>query len=457
MAEFTVQEILTATSGELLTGPFEARVQGVSTDSRTLRRGEAFLALRGEKYDGHDFTGQALAAGASALIVEEKMDFPPGVAVIRVASTLLALGKLAAYHRQRFSVQVIGVTGSNGKTTTKEMIGALLEEKYKVLKSAMNYNNEVGLPLTLLKMKPPTEVVVLEMGMRGEGEIAYLAGLARPTVGVVTNVGVSHMELLGSREAIARAKGELIASLNREGLAVLNADDPYVRAMQGLFPGRSVFYGFEEEAEPDLRAVAVRPAGGGQEVEVAGKWGPFTFFLPLPGRHNVANALAAAATALSFGLSPGQVAAGFKKLPPVDKRLRILETRGITVIDDTYNADPDSVQKALEVLGKMKGRKIAVLGDMLELGEISGQAHRETGNMVADYGCTALFAYGPRSEETVAAAAEAGVFSRHYADKKRLIRDLKNYLAPGDHVLVKGSRGMKMEEIVEELLGEETK
>lgn len=456
MAEFTVQEILEATNGELLAGSIGAGVKGVSTDSRTVRRGELFLALRGEKYDGHNFTDQALAAGASALIVEEKKDFPSGVAVIQVTNTLLALGKLAAYHRQRFPARVIGVTGSNGKTTTKEMIGALLGQKFKVLKSAMNYNNEIGLPLTLLKMEPTTEVVVLEMGMRGEGQIAYLAGLAGPTVGVVTNVGVSHLELLGSGEAIARAKGELIASLSKEGLAVLNADDPKVRAMSGLFPGRSVFYGFEEEPQPDLRAVAIRPAGAGQEVDITGKWGDFTLFLPLPGRHNVANALAAAATAFSLGLSPAQVATGFKNLPPVDKRLRVLETRGLTVIDDTYNADPDSVQTALEVLENMNGRKIAVLGDMLELGEISGRAHRETGRMVADYGCAALFAYGPRSEETVAAAAEAGVISRHYTDKNLLIRDLKNYLTPGDNVLVKGSRGMKMEEIVRELLREET-
>jgi|SRR5690554_2621738 len=457
MAEFTVREILEATKGKLLNGEINAGVKGVSTDSRTTRRGDLFLALRGENYDGHDFAGRAVAAGASALVVEKKVDFPPGVVVIQVPDTLLALGKLAARHRERFQAKVIGVTGSNGKTTTKEMIAALLEQKYQVLKSAGNYNNEIGLPMTLLRMEPTTEAVVLEMGMRGEGQIAYLAGLARPTVGVVTNVGISHLELLGSREVIARAKGELIASLTKEGLAVLNADDPKVREMNRLFPGHPVFYGLKEDAEPDLRAVAVRPAGAGQEVDITGKWGDFTLFLPLPGRHNVANALAAAATALSLGLSPIQVAKGLKNLSPVDKRLRVLQTRGLTVIDDTYNAGPDSVKTALEVLGDMDGRKIAVLGDMLELGEISTGAHRETGGMVADYGCTALFAYGSRSAQTAAAAAEAGVFTRHYTDKNILIRDLKKYLVHGDNVLVKGSRRMKMEEIVRELLEEETK
>ena len=456
MAEFTVAEILEATGGKLLAGKPGARVSGVGTDSRTIRRGEAFFALRGEKYDGHDFMAQAAAGGAGLLVVEEKPEkdhLPPGVAVVQVADTLKALGRLAAWHRQRFSIPVIGVTGSNGKTTTKEMLAALLARRFRVVKNLLNYNNEIGLPLTLLTVERDTEVVILEMGMRGEGQIAYLAGIARPTVGVITNVGHSHLELLGSREAIARAKGELIATLPRDGLAVLNGDDPRVRPMDRLFPGSSLFYGLEGDGL-DLRGNA-RPVAGGQEAAVTGKWGDFTFFLPLPGRHNVANALAATTAALAFGLSFQEIAAGMKNLPSLEKRLRVMEEYGLTIIDDTYNASPQSVRNALEVLSGMEGkRKIAVLGDMLELGEFSAEAHRKIGEILGDYGCSALFAYGPMSAETAAAAAAAGVFSRHYPEQEALIRDLQGYVAEGDILLVKGSRGMKMENVIKQLLKE---
>ncbi|HHU82776.1 MAG TPA: UDP-N-acetylmuramoyl-tripeptide--D-alanyl-D-alanine ligase [Firmicutes bacterium] len=453
MAEFTVDEILEATGGKLLAGKPGARASGVGTDSRNIQPGEVFFALRGEKYDGHDFTAQAAAGGAGVLVVEEKPEiaFPPGVAVVQVADTLEALGKLAAWHRQRFSIPVIGVTGSNGKTTTKELLAALLAQRYRVVKNAMNYNNEIGLPLTLLTVDSDTEVIILEMGMRGEGQIAYLARIARPTAGVITNVGHSHLELLGSQEAIARAKGELIAALPRKGLAVLNGDDPRVHTMNRLFPGVSLFYGLEADGL-DLRGTA-RPVTGGQEVTVTGRWGDFTFFLPLPGRHNTANALAATTVALSFGLTSREIATGMQNLPPLEKRLRVMEKCGLTIIDDTYNASPQSVQNALEVLDGMEGkRKIAILGDMLELGEFSAGAHRKIGEILGDYGCSALFAYGPKSAETAAAAAAAGVFSRHYPEQEALIRDLQAYVAKGDILLVKGSRGMKMEKVIKELL-----
>jgi UDP-N-acetylmuramoyl-tripeptide--D-alanyl-D-alanine ligase len=455
MAEFTVDEILAATGGRLFAGDPGTRATGVGTDSRTIRRGEVFFALRGEKYDGHDFLAQAAAAGAVVLVVEEKpaMALPPGVAVVQVADTLKALGKLAAWHRQRFAIPVIGVTGSNGKTTTKELIATLLAQRFRVVRNIMNYNNEIGLPLTLLTVESDTEAVILEMGMRGEGQIAYLAGIARPTVGVITNVGHSHLELLGSQEAIARAKGELITALPPDGLAVLNGDDPWVRPMQWLFSGASLFYGQEADGL-DLRGSA-RPVAGGQEVTVTGRWGEFAFFLPLPGRHNVANALAATAVALSFGLTVREIATGLQNLPPLEKRLRFMEEHGLTIIDDTYNASPQSVRNALEVMAGMEGRRrIAVLGDMLELGEFSAEAHRKIGEILGDYGCAALFAYGPRSAETAAAATAAGVFSCHYLEQEALVRDLQAYVTEGDILLVKGSRGMQMENIIKQLLKE---
>lgn len=458
MAKFTVGEVVSATGGTLLSGAPDKVLSGVGTDSRSIRRDELFVALRGERFNGHDYIPQAVSAGASAVVCAEAIPAMPGpgVSVIRVADTLKALGDLARFHRQRFQVPVIGITGSNGKTTTKEMIAAILAAKFNIVKTKLNFNNEIGLPLTLMEMDETTEAVVLEMGMRGEGQIRYLAGIARPTIGVVTNVGVTHIELLGSREGIARAKGELIESLPTDGLAVLNGDDPLVTSMAEVFPGRSVFFGLNPGERLDITATEIKPEAGGQRVEINGQWGRFSLFLPLPGRHNVANLLAAAAVGLSLGVSPSEIAGSVPELTAVEKRLRILETGRITVIDDTYNASPPSVKAALEVLKALPnpGRKVAVLGDMLELGPISKEAHFEIGVEVAKTACSALFAFGPRAEETVRAAEKKGVDARHYQDKGALVSDLISYLAPGDAVLIKGSRGLRMDEVVEELVKE---
>ena len=273
MAVFTVAEILEATGGKLLAGKPGARVSGVGTDSRTIRRGEAFFALRGEKYDGHDFMAQAAAGGAGLLVVEEKPEkdhLPPGVSVVQVADNLKARGRLAAWPRQRFSIPVIGVTGSNGKTTTKEMLAALLARRFRVVKNLLNYNNEIGLPLTLLTVKRDTEVVILEMGMRGEGQIAYLAGIARPTVGVITNVGHSHLELLGSRRPLPGQRGTHCRPAP-DGLAVLNGDDPRVRRWTGFSPAVPFLWpGRGRAGSPGKRAPGCRRAGSGGYRKVGG-------------------------------------------------------------------------------------------------------------------------------------------------------------------------------------------
>lgn len=461
--KFTVSEIQAATGGELLCGAPDQVAVGVCTDSRRIAQGELFIPLQGEKYDGHDFIHQAVSKRAGAILTAKELTAPSMIPVILVNDTLKALGAIARFHRRRFQIPVIAVTGSNGKTTTKELIATVLGTRFKVVKTELNYNNEIGAPLTILKIDRETEAVILEMGMRGQGQIRYLAGIALPEIGVVTNVGLSHLELLGSKEAIAQAKGELIAALPSDGIAVLNGTDPLVASMSKLFSGESVFYGTEPKGSSkahlktevlDIWASDLRIVPGGQMVEVDGRWGRFSLFLPLYGRYNVDNLLAAVAIGLLLGLSPEEIAGAVASFTPVEKRLRIIETGGIRIIDDTYNSSPPAVIGALEVLRELApaGRKIAILGDMLELGVASNAAHHEIGEAVAALGCFALFSIGPQSEETNRAAKEKGVFTRHYQDKSRLIADARAFLSPGDAVLVKGSRGLEMEEIVEELV-----
>ncbi|NLW55394.1 MAG: UDP-N-acetylmuramoyl-tripeptide--D-alanyl-D-alanine ligase [Firmicutes bacterium] len=459
MPKFTLEELLKATGGRLLQAPTGVQISGVSIDSRTILPDEVFIALRGEKFDGHDFLAPAVSRGASALVVEQEIPVAsfPGVAVILVPNTLEALGHLARYHRQRYSIPLISITGSNGKTTTKELIAAVLAEKLNVVKTEKNYNNEIGLPLSLLRIDATTQAAVLEMGMRGRGEIAYLAGLAQPTIGVITNVGVSHLELLGSQEAIAEAKAELIQALPANGTAVLNRDDPLVAKMADACQGETLFYSLQavhQNPKPDLFVVDVVTNPHGEQVKVDGRWGKFDYFLPLLGRHNIANSLAAVLVGLKLGLTLEEISNGLKKAGMIEKRLRRFESKGIIILDDTYNASPASVQVALEVLSQVaaQGRKIAVLGDMLELGELSTEAHYQIGVLVAEYGCAALFAFGPESEATKRAAENHGVTARHFFDKTELWTELNSYLIPGDVVLVKGSRGMRMEEIVEKMI-----
>lgn len=458
MPNFTLDELIMATGGTLIAGGSQTQITGVSIDSRNLLPGEVFFALKGPNFDGHAFAAAAADKGATAIVGERQLELPPGWsgAVIQVADTLQAYGGLARFHRQRFTLPVIGITGSNGKTTTKELIAAVLREKYNVVKSEKNYNNEIGLPQTLFKIDSTTQAVVVEMGMRGKGQIAYLAELAQPTIGVITNIGVTHLELLGSQAAIAQAKGELIEGLPPSGLAVLNGDDPLVVPMAKQFAGESLLYHLDDPdrhgtPESALYVVGLTTTGEHERVTVDGRWGKFEFTLPLLGRHNVANALAAITVGLALGLTQDEVVRGIRQVDAIENRLRKIEVGGITVLDDTYNASPPSVLAALDVLQNLKnpGRKIAVLGDMLELGAITEEAHHQIGEEVAAHGCAALFAYGPSSVATKEGAARKGVDARHFASKDELGAELLAYLSPGDAVLVKGSRGMAMETLVE--------
>lgn len=446
MAEFFLEEICRATNGKTdYRGTL--KFSGVSTDTRTIRPGDLFIALSGERFDGHHYVKQAIEQGAAGAVVSRMVDAPAGACIVETADTLKALQALARLHRQRFSIPVIAITGSNGKTTTKDMLAAVLGQKLSVLKTEANFNNEIGLPLTLLKLTAGHQAAVVEMGMRGLGEIAELAAIALPTVGIVTNVGETHIERLGSLEAIAAAKGELPQALPADGIAVLNYDNDFVKNMETKTAARVVFFGFQQAAA--VRAEAVQ---SGDQVEFTCHFsgGEFSVTLPVPGKHNVYNALAAISAGLALGLTPADISRGLATFSSGAMRLAI-ETKGsYTVINDAYNASPLSMEAAIHTLAEVaKTRKVAVLGDMLELGEFAAAAHQTVGRRLAESKVDAVVAVGPHSAHIAETAAKAGVSQAwHYETHEAAVAKLSEILLPGDTILVKGSRGMQMEQIL---------
>ncbi|MBP2653096.1 MAG: murF [Firmicutes bacterium] len=449
MAQFTVGEVLAATGGSLVGMASSELFSGVSTNSRTLKPGELFVALCGEHFDGHDFISQAALKGAAGVIVSKQVAISEKVSVIMVGDTLKALQDLACFHRRRFKFPVIAITGSNGKTTTKDMIAAVLTSKFNVLKTEANYNNDIGLPLTLLQLSDRHQAAVVEMGMRGRGEIKRLANVANPTVGVITNVGETHLELLGTVENIAAAKGELIETIGNDGLAVINADIPLARGMATLTKGKVVLYGLANGAT--IKAVNISAAENGTKFECVWPEGHFPVFIPAVGRHNVYNALAAIAVGLELGLSPDEASAGLKNFVAGAMRLHI-ETKGeYTIINDAYNASPLSMQAAIETLGTVaKGRKVAVLGDMLELGDVAVEAHRRIGKKLAAEGVQVVITLGELAKNIASAALKdrvaVTVACKNHDEAKEALSKL---IRPGDTVLLKGSRGMQMEKVLE--------
>lgn len=452
---FTVGDAAAAIGGALKGADPATPVTGVVIDSRATGPGDLFVALAGQNVDGHLFARDAAAKGAACVLVNPRR-LPPGgdLPRIEVEQPLDALGRLAAWYRQRFQVPTIGVTGSVGKTTTKEMIAAVLGRRGPVLKSFGNYNNEIGVPLSTFAWRPEHQAAVFELAMRARGDIKLLTDMIKPTMGVMTKIGPTHLEVLGSMEAIAAAKAELIEALPPTGTAVLNADDPWVAAMAGQAPGRVVMYGTGsgaavrgEDPRPDGRFAftfqLTTPAGSGR-VRV-----------PSPGAHLMTNALAAAAVGWVMGLSLEETAKGLAAYKPAGPRLEIITLPGLTILDDSYNAAPVSVTASLGALAQAagSGRAVAVLGDMLELGSLAQEGHAEVGRAAAGV-ARYLFCYGPLMAHAASAAREAGMPPenvRHYEDKERLTADLLALLRPGDTLLVKGSRSMDMGSIVNAL------
>jgi len=427
-----------------------ASFSGVSTDSRHIVTGELFVALRGENFDGHDFVAAAQARGAvAALVAADAAESLQalGLPLLVVADTRLALGALAADWRARFALPLIAVTGSNGKTTTKEMIACILKAAYgdAVLATQGNFNNDIGLPLTLLRMRAAHRAAIIELGMNHPGEIAYLTAIARPTVALVTNAQRAHLAGMGSLEAIATEKGSIYAGLGEAGVAVVNADDEWAGVWRAQNAGRRIVsFGLEQPAEVSGQCQVhglenrLTLSAQGEQIEIA---------LALPGLHNARNALAAAAAALAAGLPLAAVREGLLAFRGVKGRLqRRAAPNGAVLLDDTYNANPDSVRAGIDVLAATIGKKVLVLGDMGEIGEMAGQFHDEIGGYAKSQGVDRLLAFG---EASALAAHNFGSGGQHFKKIEELIEVLLAELTPDTTVLVKGSRFMRMERVAD--------
>lgn len=433
-------------------------VTAVTMDSRTITENGLFIAIRGERSDGHDFVADVFRKGALAVIAEHAVEHDAdGSQVtgnqILVADSVQALQKLAAYYRTCLETKVVTITGSVGKTSTKEMIASVLAEKYNVLKTIGNFNNEIGLPLTVFRIRPEHEVAVLEAGVDEPNEMDIIAGAAGPNVCVITNIGICHLENLGSRQGIFDEKSKCFRYMRDNGLAVLNGDDDIlgsVREVQGRAP---VFFGLEAEGSYTDKQVYITDIVDlgyeGSDAILHTPAGNAAIHVAIPGLHQLTNAAAAAAVGLHLGLTLEEVVAGIGKARTISGRTNLIHAGGLLVVDDCYNANPTSMKAALELLTKAQGRKIAVLGDMGELGPDEKQLHREVGTFAAGCHLDALFLCGDLAMELMAGAMEDGQLDiRHYSDKEALIRDLKAYVQEGDTVLVKASHFMQYPAIV---------
>jgi len=455
--KLTGREIIRFSNGRLLQGNPEQEITGIAIDSRRVEAGDLFIPFRGEKTDGHLYVAMAAQAGSAAAFYEmdavRDESIPADFLLIGVTDSLIALQKLASTYRDEFNLPVIGITGSSGKTTTKDFTAGILSAKYKTLKTKGNLNNEIGLPLTIMELESDHRALVLEMGMSAPGEITTLCEIARPTIGVITNIGEAHIELLGSIDAIAKAKGELLDNLGSGGVAVLNGDDPRLLKLGRRYPGKAFYYGFNQG---DIKGFSLSQRGENCFFRVRfpdKREGLFE--TPLPGRESASNALAALTVGYILGLDLKQMQEGLMKSETTEGRLQVLyNSAGIGVINDTYNANPDSVRAAFKVLAGLGGDKtVAVLGDMLELGFAAREAHTSIGRFAADCSIKHLVSVGQLAALAADEAARRGVSVSKCSDHKEALTAIASLsLQKGYFVLVKGSRGMKMENIVQELV-----
>lgn len=434
----------------------QMEIKGVSIDTRTIKEGELFVAIKGDRFDGHDFVAAAIKQGAWGVMVKRSFRNPDALQGLRnivpVDDTLISLQELSLMHRKRHMIPVVGITGSNGKTTTKEMTASILGLAGSVLKNEGNLNNHIGVPLTLLKLDRRHRAAVIEMGMSAAGEIALLTRLAAPTVGVITNVGPAHLEFLKSTDNVARAKGELLQMMDTQGTAVLNADDRYYGTLRERFGGTVSSFGVANRA--DVRARDIRQEREATYFTITTQDSSTAVRLPAVGKHNVLNALAAAAASLAAGATLAAVKTGLEQFRPLVMRSELRTINGRLVFADCYNANPESMRAALETLALLKagGRAVAVLGDMLELGDVSAEAHREIGRAAARSGVDVLIVVGGSARFLAEGARQGGMAAGSVfeagstADAARLLRERSR---EGDAVLVKGSRGMKMETVLE--------
>ncbi|MEP9411206.1 MAG: UDP-N-acetylmuramoyl-tripeptide--D-alanyl-D-alanine ligase [Candidatus Brocadia sp.] len=450
MEELSLDEVVNAVCGCIECADRSTKIKGISTDSRNIRRGDLFFALKGERFDGHQFILQAANAGAAGAVISgEKqdfwcMDFP----LIRVKDTVAALGDLARYYRQKLETKIIGITGSNGKTTTKDMTHHLLSCFGPAVKSQKSFNNFIGVPLTIFEIENRHRYAVLEMGTNAPGDIRRLSEIGVPDIAVIVNISKTHLEGLGSIEGVASEKGEILKNLRKEGVFVYNIDNPWCVGIASEFRGEVVSFGFSPHA--DVRCTDVRKKGSGYILSINGV---SEIYLPVPGHHNIQNCLASFAVCLVLGHNICDLKDAFSSFTLPQMRIEQQRIGNITLINDAYNANPASVRAALEYLNETDtaGRKVFICGDMLELGEESFQLHREIGEMVARLNIDLLWTVGERASEIAKAAKLSGMHEKQVASF-RDIADITvseiHELRENDTVLIKGSRGMHMENII---------
>lgn len=434
-------------------------IAGAVTDSRQVQKDYLFIPIKGARVDGHDFIPQVFEKGALVVLSDHALPEETGPYIL-VSSTTEAMKKIAAFYRTQLSCKVVGITGSVGKTSTKEMIASVLEQRYKVLKTEGNFNNEIGLPLTIFKIRAKHEVAVLEMGISDFGEMHRLAAMARPDIGVITNIGLCHLENLGTRDGILQAKTEMFDHLQVDGTVILNGDDDKLSTKKEVNGKPVIFYGVGADSafdiKKDIYATDIENHGlEGMRAKIHTPQGDFDAQIPIPGEHNVYNALAGTAVGLQLGLSIREIAQGIASVQTIAGRTNLLRVKGMTVIDDCYNANPVSMKASIDVLAHTSGRRIAVLGDMGELGAEEKELHRSIGKVVAASGIDALFCAGTLAEEYAREAKANPECEVHYKKtREEMTEELLAYVKEGDTVLVKASHFMEFPKVVEALTKE---
>jgi len=459
---FSIDDVLAATGGTLQGGlPREGILfEGVSTDSRQCSSGNLFVALEGETFDGHNYLDQAIQKGAAGLLIHRRNEKTPrNLPVMLVRDTLQALGDLAHFWRRKFSPTILAITGSSGKTTTKEMAAAILGAGRKILKTEGNFNNLIGLPLTLFNLSHDHTAAILELGTNQRGEIARLTRIAAPEIGLITNIGPAHLEGFANIAGVAEEKKDLFLNMPRSGTIIVNHDDPFLRKSGDAWAGRCISFGLKEGTDVGAEKITYRHARGTSFILHVGEEHQ-EVSMPIAGEHHVMNALAAAASAWAAGATIADIGRGLTNFSPVPGRMEVLLlNNGVLVINDTYNANPSSVGEALKTLKtlKGKGRSVVVLGDMLELGDQEEIWHQEIGSLLADTGVDRVYLRGRFSGATAAGASKQGLPASSIIlreDPEGIASDILSYAKDGDWILVKGSRRMKMEAIVEMMVSQ---
>jgi len=454
--EYSAEQILEVISGSWVSGDRSKTFNGVAIDSRTVKKGQLFVCISGDRFDSHDFILDVIQKEAAGIIVKSKDKIPNEKStpfIIQVNDTLKALQDLAEFHRSQFDVSILAITGTNGKSTTKEMAASVAKSQFNVLKTEGNKNNHIGLPLTLFNLRAEHEVSVLEMGMSGKGEIKRLAEIAKPKVGIITNISEGHLENLPTIKDVQEAKGELFESLNQDDTAIVNADDPLVLELSRSLRSNIVTYGLKNSA--DIQADNIKQRGNeGFDFTLHFFNETTPVFLPFLGYCNISNALAAIAAGHTLGLNSQKILSGLKDCKLMPQRMQTEKRGNITIINDAYNANPRSMEEALITLSSYKtnGKKVFVMGDMLELGRISESAHKNFGKQFSGSSVDLLVAVGPLAQLASQTALDSGVDEnrvRSFENKEESILFLDKSLQAGDCILVKGSRGMRMEQIIE--------